>query len=316
MNLPAATILGIGAVTPLGNDLAKIAAQLSEPAKGERVLRVEEQLLGDARIARQMRRADRFPRMAFIAALDAWTAAGGGDGTRTGIIVATGLGPHARTFKFLDGILDCGDSSALPTDFSHSVHNAAAAYITEILELRGRSCTLADFEAGFAQAVLLGQCWLAEGACERVLVGAVDELGEVMLRILPRMGLPPEIRVGEGAVFLTLGKAEVEGIAKINAAPGRGEAEMVMRDELPLAREMQQAEEGGGGMASVSEYFGHSASSLAMATLGGLLVLREKRMLGKMIQPTLAGAIDSVMASRRSSNGQMTQLLLRRSGEK
>ena len=310
MSLPAAAILGIGAITPLGRDLEKIAARLAEPAVKEMPLRVADELLADARIAKRMRRADRFPRMAAIAALDAWTNAGGGDGLRVGVIVATGFGPHARTFKFLDGILDCGDSSALPTDFSHSVHNAAGAYITEMLDLRGRSCTIADFETGFEQAVLLAQCWLAEGACERVLVGAVDELGEGMLKILPRMSLAPEITPGEGAVFLLLGPSAAGGLTRIDADMVADHADLMLRDEPELVPGTESV----GRVASVSDYFGHSSSSTAFAVLAGVLALRGGRVLGRTIHNATAGPVDSVVTCKRLSNGQAARLLLTRSG--
>ena len=143
------------------------------PAHLQGLFRVSDDLLIEPRIARSMRRADRFIRMAAIAALDAWTHAemscAGVAKEQIGLIVTSGLGPHCRGFKFLDGILDSGDSDALPTDFSHSVHGAAASYIAGQLDLRGPSLTATDFEIGFEQAVLLAQCWLHQGTCQRVL---------------------------------------------------------------------------------------------------------------------------------------------------
>ena len=107
----------------------------------------------------------------------------------------------------------------MPTDFSHSVHGAAAAYITEILGLRGPGLTNTDFENGFAECVQLAQCWLNDGVCDRVLVGAADELGDVMLRCAASIARTRTARVtpGEGAVFFVLGPANVPGVATLQA---------------------------------------------------------------------------------------------------
>jgi len=219
-------ILGIGAVTPLGRDLTAIAGQLRDrgcnPPHG---VRANEELLVDPAISRRMRRADRFSRMAAVAALDAWKQAAhacdGIERERIGLIVTSSFGPHCRGFRFLDGLLDCGDSAASPTDFSHSVHGTAAAYITELLELRGPSLSTTDFEAGFEEAVLLAQCWLAEQTCHRVLVGAVEELGDVMLHCVGRMIAPegPTI-LGEGALFFMLGPRTAGAVGSLLATTG------------------------------------------------------------------------------------------------
>ena len=168
--------------------------------------------------------------MATIAALDAWKPAedscAGVAREQIGLIVTSGLGPHSRGFKFLDGILDSGDSDALPTDFSHSVHGAAASYIAGLLDLRGPSLTTTDFEIGFEQAVLLAQCWLHQGTCRRVLVGAVEELGDTMIRMASQIPAARNLSAGEGAVFLMLGNLDVPGLATIDAAASFGEIDL------------------------------------------------------------------------------------------
>jgi hypothetical protein len=230
-------ILGIGAVTPLGRDLAAIAGRIRDtgpnPPNGARV---SEELLTDPAISKRMRRADRFSRMAAVAALDAWKRAGGSRGEvargRIGLIVTSGFGPHCRGFRFLDGLLDCGDSAASPTDFSHSVHGTAAAYITELLELRGPVLSTTDFEVGFEEAVVLAQCWLSEGTCQRVLVGAVEELGEVMLHCVGRMIAPEQPTfLGEGALFFMLGPNISGAIATLDVTTGPPGTQLRNADE-------------------------------------------------------------------------------------
>jgi len=335
--LPPVSVLGFGAVTALGRDVQSLATLLGRPraSPSDSSRRVSDEWLADARVGRALRRAGRFPRMAVLAAMDAWDAAGaaGQDVAtdRVGVVVATGLGPHDRTFKFLDGILDCGDNSASPTDFSHSVHNAAAAYITEILGWRGRSCTVTDFTAAFEQAVLLAQVWLAEGACDRVVVGAVEELGEVLLGVLPRLlgdaSNRTDVAAGEGACFLTLGPATLAGFAHLNATAQRDQVDVLVMDEPALPSfEVQAASLPLPARQAVtfSPHFGHMATSSAFQTLGGLLCLHTGHILGqrishmhdvRLIEPAVAPAsLDSVQVYKRSSMSESHSLFLTRPG--
>jgi beta-ketoacyl synthase-like protein len=309
--IPEAAILGIGAVTPIGRDLTEISRKLAADAgTPPPLLRVSDDLLAEPKIARSMRRADRFIRMAAIAALDAWTraesACTGIAKEQIGLIVTSGLGPHCRGFKFLDGILDSGDSDALPTDFSHSVHGAAASYIAGLLDLRGPSLTTTDFEIGFEQAVLLAQCWLHQGTCKRVLVGAAEELGPTMIQMSADiLRGRKSISLGEGAVFLMLGNSDVPGLATIDAAATQEKTDLMAFDEptivpennppnLPAARHT----------ATFSPYFGHSASSSAFQLLGGLLSLATRSPLGKMLpsatQSSTPVIVDNATTFRRS----------------
>jgi Beta-ketoacyl synthase, N-terminal domain len=287
---PPVQILGIGAVTPLGRDPAVIAKNLaakSPAATG--LLRVGDDLLAEPAITRSMRRADRLIRMAAIAALDAWNQAAPScaDTAREqiGLIVTSGLGPHCRGFKFLDGILDAGDSDALPTDFSHSVHGAAASYIAGLLDLRGPSLTATDFEIGFEQAVLLAQTWLQQGICRRVLVGSFEEIGEPMISMMKRLLAGKEsIIPGEGAVFLMLAQSDGAGIATIDAAAVPEKTDLLVTECPPIAPDAGSSPEiAAMRTVTFTPYFGHSATSSAMQLLGALLSILYQRSLGKMI---------------------------------
>jgi hypothetical protein len=320
--LPPATILGIGAVTSLGRDLRDIEKRLGTSAGIiPDVLRVSDKFHSDPAIGSRMRRADRFARMAAVAALDCRESAKASSANiprdRIGLIVSSGFGPHCRGFRFLDGILDCGDASALPTDFSHSVHGAAAAYITELLELRGPSMTTTDFEIPFEQTVLLAQCWLDQKICDRVIVGAVEEVGEVLIHCASRM-LKSENKFvpGEGAVFLMLGRAEDEGIARVETTALPPELDLLMLDvpailsiapAQPACRARQTT--------TFSPYFGHSPSGSAFQLLGGYLSLNANRALGELIHadprvPASLKAVDKVATCKPSCDTRVTSLLL------
>jgi len=310
-SLPPASILGVGAVTPLGRGLDAIAAKLAEWERAPaRILRVDDEWLLDPALSRPLRRADRFTRMAAMAALEAWNASEadrvGVPLERIGMIVSSGFGPHCRGFRFLDGILDCGDSAASPTDFSHSVHGAASAYISGLLGLRGPSLNVTDFEIGFEEVVRLAQCWLAEGACDRVLIGAMEELGEVMLDCASKMlGDFPCYSPGEGAVFLMLGPSSLPALVRVDAAAEPRSVDLLIVDEPPLPGGAECAP---AVCARRTTSFGHrlgqSASGAAFELLGGILAMRANSR-GE-------AAVDNAATFRTSSDARTATLLLTR----
>jgi hypothetical protein len=324
-SLLPASILGVGAITPLGRDLQTIARKLGENAPSSASpLRVKDDHLSDPLIDRRMRRADRFAQMAALAANDAWRAAEcackGISKERVGLIVASGFGPHCRGFRFLDGMLDYGDPDALPTDFSHSVHGAAAAYITELLELRGPSLTITDFECGFEQAVLLAQCWLNQGSCDRVLLGVVEQVGEVLIHCASRMLVGDERFVpGEGAVFFALGPRDVDGIACLAATSEPLNLDLMILNFPAIAfPETRKPALAARRMTTFSSHFGQTPSSSAFQLLGGLLSLRGGRPLGLRIQPDSDAVgdfvpVDNAATFKPSCDPQATMLLLTKS---
>jgi len=222
-------IHGIGVVFARGRGVPALERALAEgwqpPAAGAPRLSyaVPPEALADRAAAPGLRRADRFSRLATLAAWDALRADGAPElaPARVGAIVATAFGPHVTTFKFLDDILSFGDAAVSPTTFSHSVHNAAAAYIAAALGLRGPTLTVTQFAFAFHEALRLAAAWIGEGRCDAVLVGAADEMGGVLARIAARklrvaadgkirpfaFAPSPATVPGEGAAFLLLSPA-------------------------------------------------------------------------------------------------------------
>lgn len=231
-----------------------------ETAPSLPVYTVSAELLADKTVLSKARRADRFARMAVLAASDALQdsgLAGSLERRRLGVIVATALGPHVTTFGFLDGILDYGDGAVSPTAFSHSVHNAAASYVATTLDIRGPTLTMTHFHFAFHHAVQLAGAWLREKRCEAVLVGTVDELGGVMEFACGRMAKPaadgrikpfafsaaPEIVPGEGSAFFLLtpepagaAYAGLEASCGLTAAP-EAEGGLQLPDTFGMSRD-------------------------------------------------------------------------------
>lgn len=185
---------------------------------------------------RQLRRIDHFSRLALLGAFLALKDAGRLDAERIeagrieanrermGVVVATGYGATATTFKFLDSLIDDGDVCASPTAFSSSVHNAAAAYLSMVLKAQGPSLTVSQFGVSVHSALLTAMVWLEEGRTESVLFGAVDQYCDVLGycwrrffgRPNPGGAKPLEFDrqtaiPGEGAAFFLLTKGEGRG---------------------------------------------------------------------------------------------------------
>lgn len=345
--LPAVAITGIGAVTHLGRGLDEIAAQLShensltstQPAAspGLTPKAVDDALLFDPKLDRKLRRADRYVRMSCMAALDAWEQAqpvvASSDMSKVGMIIASGFGPHQRGFRFLDGLLDHGDTAASPTDFSHSVHGSASAYISGLLEMRGPTFTITDFHAGFAQAIQLAQCWIHQQQCDHVLVGATEELGAVLLSLGQQL-LPAgtHYNAGEGSLFLVLSRAQPHASQGLRIAAdtlthnANQNAKQNTKQNVDLLIHQSDvftsdahtppAELSFKTQTTFLNSFGRNASTLAFETLGGIVAMNHPKLpicrTAASHRPVAAGPIDSALTYVSLSQNQFASVLLTR----
>lgn len=350
-------IAGMGLVTTRGRGLPALEKALEQgwvppvevEVKGTSsgrlpVYAVAPDTLVDKTVLVKARRADRFTRMAVLAASDALADSGLGatlDKSRLGVIVATALGPHATTFSFLDGILDFGDAAVSPTAFSHSVHNAAASYIAMTLEVRGPTLTVAHFHFAFHQAVLLAQTWLADGRCDAVLVGSVDELGAVLQHVCGRMLTPaadgrikpfafspsPEAVPGEGSAFFLMTRG-VPGagygmILHGGGVPAGGTLQVLdacgfSKDEADYDATVRP----GVAVTGYAPVFGSLLSGTAFHVAAGALMLKQqKRYTAPVLDnphglllcdATVSAPLDHVLCTRLDWCGKVQELWLSR----
>lgn len=154
----------------------------------------------------KLRRVDHYSRMALLAAgrtlEDSKFPSGSRE--RAGVIVATGYGALESTFSFLDSYIERGDKLALPTHFSNSVHNAAAAHISICYGISGPTLTVSQFDLSFVSALITAGTWLETDKTDAVLVGAVDEWCELTGYCIQSFSKPSDTALrsfGEGAVF-------------------------------------------------------------------------------------------------------------------
>lgn len=231
-------LLGIGTISSAGCGIealekalvdgwqppGELEAAVKEGGK-RRFHQVEFDSVPDKSLLKKLRRADKLSKMSVLAAAGA-ICDGGIDAMETGrvgIILATAFGPHVTTFDFLDGILEFGEASASPTAFSNSVHNAAASYVSSALDIKGPTLTVSRFRFSFHSALQLAKGWLDQGRCDYLLVGAVEQYGDVLGHVSERIlgsaadGVispfsfnPTAHFAGEGAVFFLLGREKGE----------------------------------------------------------------------------------------------------------
>ena len=133
-----------------------------------------EEELKAARAKYGLRRADRFTSLA-IAALD--HALEEKPKQDCALITATCFGPHKTVFATLDDILDYPEDQILPTKFSHSVHNAAASYISSALKIQGPSFAICGFDCIEKQALSLANTLLHASMSGNVIVVIIEEAG-------------------------------------------------------------------------------------------------------------------------------------------
>jgi len=172
----------------------------------------------------KLRRIKKYSRLAALAACLALQDAGENipcQSSNMAVIVASGYGASSTTFAFLDDVILEGDSFASPTLFSNSVHSSAASNVTILLEIRGPTLTVTQFEMSTVAALLNAQVWLEEKKVDSVLLGGVDQINQVLLYCyhgfwggeIPHEIMPLQYDLqtaipGEGAAFMVLTRDE------------------------------------------------------------------------------------------------------------
>jgi 3-oxoacyl-[acyl-carrier-protein] synthase II len=237
------TAQGVGVVGGFGcgvGDLAKALA--AAPAA---LLRADPGPLDRFVPRRELRRLDRFSRMAALAAHLALEDAGalGDDQTRLGVVVASGYGATGTTLAMIDSIIEGGDACTSPIHFAGSLHNAPAAHLSILLGAKGPSLTVSQFQLSVGSALMAARLWLDQGRVDRVLFGAVDECSELTAHLWARRAElerplgPAGAPCGEGAAFLLLSsraEAAVPYCTLDQAAIGRGPAPALPAGGLAL----------------------------------------------------------------------------------
>ena len=202
-------VSGIGIIGPFGSGIHEFKNALIAESKERTERYIPEQALKDPDFKRIRRRADKLSIAMLTAAKDAiqQSELSTEEKTETALIAATGFGAHNTTFKFLDDILEFGQTAPSPTLFSNSVHNAPSFYITHFLKLKGASMTFTGMNQPFMPAFNYATFLIKSGQYKNVLLVAGDEISDPMLEMsklwYSSNEQPPPVW-GEGAVAFLL----------------------------------------------------------------------------------------------------------------
>ena len=246
----AIVVTGVGLVTPLGTGTDSVREAWTRGDSGVRVLGE-----GDSRLARGidpsplpeigcagfvrdfqprdhvqqglLRRMDWCSRMLVSAARLAVRDAGWSETdetalARTAIVVGSQFGNQRETARYTRRLFEENLGAGSPLLFPNLVLNAPAGYAAIELGITGPNLTVSEHEASGEAALAAAHDLLVSGACDRAVVGGVDEFGEVYLSALaerrlldPRSEARPRrssrgwIIPGEGAAVVLLEREEL-----------------------------------------------------------------------------------------------------------
>jgi 3-oxoacyl-[acyl-carrier-protein] synthase II len=298
--------------------------------------------LPDRTLLKKLRRADKFSKMSVLAAAAA-VADSRVDltGKRVGIILATAFGAHVTTFNFLDGIIDFGEANVSPTAFSNSVHNAAASYISTTLDIKGPTLTVSAFRFSFESALQLAAAWLAQGRADYLLVGAVEQYGDVLGhvsrtkvlqpvdgRLHPFSFMPTFNVAGEGALFFLVGNAAAGGYCRIAAATTAAATAPQRHDLVIINGDGMQGDEQGylavlstGQLVSAyAPLWGSIMTGAAFNLAAGALMLKQQKLFAapdqfnphrlNIVTATAAARLKTVGSLNLNCSGEMALIRL------
>jgi 3-oxoacyl-[acyl-carrier-protein] synthase I len=154
----------------------------------------------------QRRRLSRMVQMALIAARRSHAL---DSSQRLAVVMGTGLGCLEEGAVFIENFISNDGRAPMPSRFSGSVHNAAAAQVAIDLGAHAMNSAPTAGEITFECALWQGLHQLATDEADAALVGAVDELNKYPLSIGKRWGhWTEETRPGEGAMVARLTRTE------------------------------------------------------------------------------------------------------------
>jgi len=126
------------------------------------------------------RRLDRASRLAVTAAAEALAMArvSPPESAEVGVVLGTMSAGCAPLRRLVATLFREGPDAVSPLDFPFTVHNAAAGQCAILHGLKGPNLTTCRMEASGLDAILQGARLVADGVCETVLAGGVDEVVE------------------------------------------------------------------------------------------------------------------------------------------
>ena len=168
-------INGLGAVTPQGT--VKRGELLPEVFEyEEKFLQILKPNYKDYVDTKSLRRMSKMVRMGVYAAFDAMKDAGITQPDT--ILTGTGMGCQKDTEKFLNGMIENGETFGNPTAFMQSTHNTVGARVALMLGNQNENFTYVHRTFSFESALIDSMLMLAGEDKNNILLGGIDEITE------------------------------------------------------------------------------------------------------------------------------------------
>ncbi|HET6408574.1 MAG TPA: beta-ketoacyl synthase N-terminal-like domain-containing protein, partial [Chthoniobacteraceae bacterium] len=244
-----AALTGLGWVTPLGADLAKVYDSLMAGSVAE-TRPIQNPETGAVHLARtvppklveslarnpRLRRSSPISYFAVAAAIAALADAGCNPLTpdqaaRTAVVFGVSNGGVIYTRRFYEQILKQGANSASPLLFPETVYNAPASHLAAALGIDGASYTLVGDNAVGMSALNLGAQLLALGECDRVVVVGCEEVDWIVCEAFHDWLLAPT-PMSEGGSAIVLerdGPISIQTCAGVSFSSRRGAVQALRR---------------------------------------------------------------------------------------
>lgn len=178
MNL---SVLGLGLVSKIGSveDLeAALAKEQIDPGRLASGPSLPIEIQADFDISPQLvRRMGHFAKISLLSACRAIKDSGLNDlaGKRVGIIQGSVYGPIIAGIQAFDDLIDFGDNQLSPTNFSGSVFNTSATYLSLAFGIQGPVLTHTSGMDTLDNSLLAASLWLESRRVDYVIVGMGDE---------------------------------------------------------------------------------------------------------------------------------------------
>ncbi len=177
MNL---SVNGLGMVSRIGDqeDLKKLLeCSLIDPRKLSTDHNLPIEIPTDFNIAQQLpRRMSHFAKISLLSACKAIKDSGLNlTGKAVGIIQGSVYGPIISGLQAFDDLIDFGDNQLSPTNFSGSVFNTSATYLSLAFGIQGPTLSHTCGMDTLYNSLLTASFWLESGAVDYVMMGIGDE---------------------------------------------------------------------------------------------------------------------------------------------
>jgi hypothetical protein len=158
-----------------------------------------------------LRRMSHFAKIALLSACRAVQDSGRDlAGKSVGIIQGSVYGPIISGIQAFDELIDFGDNQLSPTNFSGSVFNTSATYLSLAFGIQGSTLAHTGGLDTLYNSLLVASLWLESGAVEYVIVGIGDEYTTFFDRETPAISGQPTgfLPTGEGWTTFIFKKAQ------------------------------------------------------------------------------------------------------------